>query len=887
MTQINKREANLSFSISLIFALIFILLFILPLVACPLWGQVVQKKQLNAADYHLLGELNFEKISDNGKWATYHMIYQNSIDTLFVDNTTEKKRHFFSSGSNGLFLGDRNFICMTPEGLQFLNLDTFEQKTIALSAQYVYLPLLGRLILLNSQNELVIMDKQGKILHTIKDVTYYSASPCGKKLLYITKDDQYSSVGILELEKSNKNQWIIEKIMSDFTMVTWEKKGRALAFIASDIRKYSQQSLLYYILDSNILYQMHPAGQTGFPSDKEIDTTAGYAITISEDLKKVFFSICPADNNLKNKSDISASVELWNANAKWIYPMEQIMGKYGARAQLAVWYPVLNKFGVISSAELPKVMLAGKEKYALLSNPQAYEPQFDYDGPRDYFLMDLNTGKKELFLKKQNAAPVEGIPICSPDGKYLTYYKENDWWTYNISSKTHINLTKKIGIPFIGKVFNLYISSPFGNPGWTSNDNEIILYDQYDIWLLKPDGTQFRRITQGREKHIQFRISNFATRENLVENYSSWTSRNINLADVVILQAKGDDGKTGYFKWESKTGEIPLVYKNSRITKLQVINDHKSYIYQEEQFDLPPRLLIKKDKKVTAFFQSNPQQKKYFWGSSELISYSNSKGQKLNGILYYPAYYDPEKKYPMIVHIYERQSQNLYKYINPTLENSDGYNPAALTNEGYFVLCPDIIHEPENEGLSAVDCTASAVKEIISRELVIPDKIGLMGHSFGGYQAAFIITQTNLFAAAVAGNAITDLNSYYLSVNWNSGRTAMNYFQTESFKIEKSPYEIPEVFTRNSPIIFADKITTPLLSFTGKQDHHVDWYQSVELYLALRRLNKKHIMLIYPQEAHSVVDPASQRDLTTRIYQWFAYYLKDEKPASWITDGVQ
>lgn len=875
----NKKRTYFLFSL--------VLIFILPLVTCPLWGQVMQKKHLQAKDYPLFGELKFEKVTHNGKWAAYTMVYQNDIDTLFVQNTSSKKKYWYTTASDARFLANDRFTCQTSSGLKILDLNTSKEITIASVKQYSYLAALEQLVVLRAAGELMLLGRDNKKITEIHGATQFLLSPCEKKILYTTQKDNTRSIGILEPGKPDKTKWIIENSPSHFSMLTWEKAGRSLAFLSTDTSGAAQNFLFYYMLDSNFSYRLDPGKQPGFPADKTIDNQGNYAITISEDLSRVFLGIRESEKQMHHTSDGDSEVEIWNGNAKWIYPMERIMGQFGKRPKLAVWLPFSRAFYPITSETLPKVMLAGEQQYAILSNPQAYEPQFNYDGPRDFYIMDLQTGKKELFLQKQATAPVEGVPMCSPGGKYLVYYKENNWWVYNIAAKTHVNLTGKIGVPFIGKVFNLYISSPYGNPLWTSNDKEIMLYDQYDIWIMQPDGSHFRRITKGREKQIQFRISSFTSPESLTANYNGWTGGAISLTGGLILEARGDDGKTGYFKWENQTGEIPIVYKASRITKLKAVNNAKSFIYQEEQFDQPPKLVLKKDKITTTFFQSNPQQAKYYWGASHLMSYYNSKGEKLKGILYYPAHYDPEKKYPMIVQIYERQSHNLYKYINPALESEDAYNPTALTNEGYFVLCPDIIHEPQNEGLSAVDCTVAATKEIIARGLVFPDKIGIMGHSFGGYETAFIITQTNLFAAAFAGSAITDLSSYYFSVNWNSGRTTMNYFHSESFKMEKSPYEIPEAFTRNSPIVFADKITTPLLSFTGKKDHHVDWYQSVELYLALRRLNKKHILLIYPQEGHSIIDPSSQRDLTRRAHEWFAYYLKDEMPASWIASAVQ
>lgn len=888
-----QKKANLSFSFAFTLALIFSFVLILPLVACPLWGQVVQKKQLTAGDYPKFGELDFDKVSTNGDWASFSMIYKNGLDTLFVKNTSTLKNYSIALGSNPSFLGNNHFVYETKQGLHLLNLNTEQEQTIFSSIQYSCSSVFNQIVVLTRNpatlGDLLVIDENGNTLKKITGVTQFLMSPCQKKILFTTKQEDHYSMGILELGKQINTNWIIDKNSNDFKMLTWEKTGKAFAFLSTENLDTDNNTLFYYIINQNQLHELDDEKQAGFPQNKTIDDLGKYSITISADLSKVFFGIrSRKKSNQKNSAvKLESTVEVWNANDKWIYPMEKKMGQFSSNSNLAVWFPLLEQFIAISSDELPKAMLAGNEQYAVLSNPQSYEPQFDYNGPRDFFIMDLNSGKKELLLKKKSVTDIEPIPVPSPGGRFITYFSNNNWWVYNLNTKIHTNVTGKMGIKLTGPVRTLYRDTPYGIEGWTDHDQEILLYDQYDLWVIKPDGTHFKRITYGREKQIQFRIFKSTYEEGFQVNYDGKISKTISLAAGLLLEAKGNDGKTGYFKWQQKTGEKSIVYKASYIDKLRSVSNKNNFIYREQNFNQSPRLIFQKGRVIHSFFQSNPQQAKYNWGKTELLSYHNSKGEKLSSVLCYPADYDPKKKYPMIVHVYERQVHKLYKYSNPTLESNSGFNSTILTSQGYFVLYPDIVYEEQNEGLAAVDCTVSATNEIISRGLVYPNKIGLIGHSFGGYETNYIITQTKLFTAAIAGSAITDINSYYLTVNWDIGRPTMNYFQNDHFKMIKSPYEIPGIFARNSPIIYADQITTPLLSFTGKLDNHVDWHQSVELYLALRRLSKKHIMLIYPNEGHSIVNPINKVDLTNRVIQWFGYYLKDEIPAVWIKDGTQ
>lgn len=853
----------------------------------PSRGQMVQKQQLKETDYASFGRLEFDKSSNDGHWASFYMTYSNGKDTLFVKNTTNVKKYSFTSSSNTSFVGNQHFVYTTKAGLHILNLENGQQQHIPQVTSYTTAMDFNQLIVLSgmstSEKELLILDLYGNIKKKITRVVSFKISPAGNELVYVTKSDGLFSLGLLNLAKLNDMQWIVEKSPNDFKNLTWEKRGRSLAFLNKSKASSDKSSLFYYRTDHKLRYEMDPEKQLGFPKDRTLDNL-GFRfqlITISDDLNRVFFGIGPIIDPINAKSGPNLNaVEIWNGNDKWIYPMEKNYGQFEKKPNLAVWSPLSGAFTSISSASLPKAMLTGNEQYAILSNPQAYEPQFEREGPVDYYILNLQTKDKELLLKKHPSNVVE-YPIASPGGKYVTYMLKNSCWVYSLSTKSHIEVGRDLAD-------KLKPQSIFSLVGWTPNDKELILSDQYDIWIAAPDGSYCKRLTHGREKQIQFKIyehpSLIAESSN---NYDGRVSKIISVDNGFLLEAKGADQKTGYYKWEKNKGEAALVYKDSYIDKLQILAGGKVYIFQEQKFDQSPKLMFLNGNRTTTLFQSNVHQANYHWGKAQLIDFQNSNGKLSRALLYYPAAYDPAKKYPMVVKIYEKQTQNLYKFENPTMENQGGgFNPTVLTSQGYFVLCPDIIRENQNEGPSALAATVSSVKEVIAMGLVYPNKIGLMGHSFGGFETNYIITQTGLFAAAVAGSPINNIRGFYHTVNWRSGFPSMNYFKSGQLMMDQSPYEIPDIYARNSPIEYADKITTPLLAYTGKEDNHVDWHQSVEFYMALRRLNKKHMMLLYPEEGHVLLKPTNQIDLSQRILQWFNYFLKDDKSAEWIANGM-
>ncbi|PWA09895.1 S9 family peptidase [Flavobacterium laiguense] len=884
--QNNSRKRSTKWELSHVnLKLVLFSFFILPLVTCSLWGQVVQKKQLTESDYHLWGELRQDKVASNGKWTSYKMEYEKGIDTLFVCNTTTKKTYNFPSGNNSLFAGKEHFVCQDSKGLHLLNLATGKQELYAPVSQCDYSPATNQLLFLSkAEKVLKIINLKNKVTDILHDVQQFAISPSNKEVLFTTTAHQKHSIGLLRLGNKQSITWIIENSANPFTHFTWQEMGKAVAFYSFANSDSKDARLYYYTLDNKALFELNPKTQSDFPIDKVFDKEMVYPLTISADMRSVFFGLSPV--SIENKKDPEGDVEIWNGNAKWIYPFEKLNSMYNDRVTLAVWHPMLKRVTSISSPELPKVMLTGNQEYAILSNPKEYEPQFEYDGPRDFYIMDVNTGEKEILLRKQSAFFIYLLP--SPSGKFIAYFSDNNWYVYDIAHKTHTNVTKQINVPFFGKVYLLDGDSSYGNVGWSKNDDEIILYDQYDLWAIKADGSTFRRLTHGREKKIAFKIATRSDFELYTINFDGFKSKTINLDGDLILHGEGFDEKTGYFKWKNDTGELPIVYGDRYIDQMHYIQKQQSYIYQEQKFDLSPRLMFQKNSTAPKpFFESNPHQAKYQWGTAKLIPFRNSKGKELKAALYYPANYDPAKKYPMIVHIYEKQSHKVHWYNNPSSFMQDGYNPTVFTAKGYFVLCPDIVHEQGTVGSNTVDCTVSATNEIVSRGLVDPLKIGLIGHSFGGYESAFMITQTNLFSAAVAGAAITDLNSFYLTIGWDTGKPDMYRFQSDQWKIGKTPFEDPLLYASNSPVANAAHIKTPLLLWEGKEDRHVDWHQSVELYLALRRLGKKHVMLLYPDEKHVLLKPNNQIDLGRRVQEWFDYYLKKEAPALWISEGVK
>ncbi|WP_198528498.1 S9 family peptidase [Flavobacterium sp. Root420] len=870
------------------FTAVLFLFFILPLVTCPSWGQVVQKKQLTPFDYHLWGEVHLDKISPDEQWISYSLTYENGVDTVFVRNINNLKTYHTAGGYNTNFTRNLFFISQSGENLELLNLQTGTSETISGVHEYSYNQETNHLIYLitsdSNKNTLVIRSLADGSVKEIQEAEKYSMSPKGNWVVYSSILKKKKLLSLINLKKLNTEKWIHIDSADQLDGFTWQMQGNSISFLASSAGEIS--NIFFYNLNTDKLSRLNPQTQPNFPSNTAILYQKGsvYNILISADSQRVFFHVKEktSDKTKKTESD----VEIWNGNDKWIHTQEKHVGDFKTSPKVAVWQPPLNQFNPISSEELPSLMLSGDFKSAILSNPKDYEPQFEDEGPRDYYILDLSTFEKKLLLKRQSL--MTGAIIPSPSGKYIAYFKENNWWVYDISTGSHKNITIRTGAKFIAKERQLAPETFCGSPGWTTGDKEILIYDQYDLWAISPDGNNFRKLTHGRELKISYRIAKPSDKKGGGYLYNGPTADVYDLSAGLFLRAKDEDLKTGYYKWNEKTGEKPIVFEDRFIDELHYNFNGKHIFYRNQKFDKSPELFVKNlFGKTISLFESNPQQQKYFWGRSELIKYKNSKGENLHGALFYPANYDPQKKYPMIVEIYEIESKNLHIYDNPTLYNENGFNISVLTTQGYFVFLPDIIHEDQNPGISAADCVISGTKEVLEKKIIDPDKIGLAGHSFGGYESAFIITQTSIFKAAVASGAITDLNSFFYTVSQLSGKPDMWRFATEQWRMKAAPYEAPLSYNANSPITMVDKITTPVLIWTGKKDEVVDTDQSQEFYLALRRLRKQNIMLLYPDESHLIVKPANQKDISQRILNWFDYFLKEDHSFQWINDGIE
>jgi dipeptidyl aminopeptidase/acylaminoacyl peptidase len=860
-----------------------VLLLFFELVTCSVSGQVAPKKHLTDKDYHLWSHLDLSGIAPKGDYLSYQLRYEDS-DTVFVKSVVGDKTYHYPKGSNGQFYNQEYFVCQEPEQMLCLtHLTSGKQQRITDVLSY---EIAGPLLLVLRQQKgeprvLYRYDTTGGIKKIAANVQAYKVSPDDKHVAYLTASPTAYTAGVTLLNTIKEDTGtgidtatsIATNTVGPYQQLKWSNNSKQLAFLQ---KEENNCRLHYYSIPENKRFEFEPS-EYNFPQGMAIISSS---LQLSQDGQRVFFKI---QQQAAAKTDDNA-VQIWNAADKWLYPAEKAIDGWNKVAKMAVWEPTNHYFLQLTDNDQPQGMLTVNERYIITYNKQDFEPQFKYQADRNLYITDIKTGVRKLWLEALGGTP--NHLVFSPKGNYICYFKKGKWYNYDIARDLHFDLTPMLKEPLANINHDMPDEAEtYRNPGWTTDEKSILLYDQYDLWQVTPDGAKATRLTDGREKGIVFRLVPLKPEQLAVSSGGDhFIAGLFDLSKTVLLSATADDYSTsGYYFWKNGTVTKALTYSNKKVDGLLKAPADETFVWTEQNFENPLRICVKKGKeKVVPVLQSNLQQQHYFWGKARLISYTNSIGKPLKGILFYPADYQQGSQYPMIVHVYERQTPSINEYWRPSLYNTDGFNVSNLTTKGYFVLMPDIAFEIGKVGFSAVDCTTAAVKTVLDIGVVDEKKIGIIGHSFGGFETDFIITQTNMFAAAVAGAAITDNVSNYLSIARNTNHP--NYFRIESFqsRMGKSLFEDPKIYLDNSPILQAANITTPLLSWTGLRDLHIDTTQTFEFYFAMRRLGKKHIMLAYPDEEHAMEKKEHDADLTQRTQLWFDHYLKGQPAAQWM-----
>ncbi len=578
--------------------------------------------------------------------------------------------------------------------------------------------------------------------------------------------------------------------------------------------------------------------------------------------------------------DETAGLVIWHWNDPRLQSMQQKQeSRDKDRFDLCIYLVDKTKTIRLGNEEIPDVSVARPFKFAIGTDKRAYERMGNLNGIRfrDVYTIDLNTAKRKLVLEK-----AKHVFDVSPNGVDLLYYKdEGHFYVYNMAKGTHTNITKNVEASFVDTEDDHNVTNPPRRPvGWTTQGGHVLLSDGWDIWKVSVDGEKAENLTVN-GKAEQIRYSNPHQFDPDVEG--------IDFSQPVYISAYGEwTKKAGFARIvPGKTGVDMLIWEDASYRSLSKLEDHEIYSYSRSTWKDSTNYLVggpdlKEARQVT---ESNKQQENFKWSAGvQLVNYTNKQGVKLQGALYLPADYIEGKKYPTIVVMYEKLSQNANRYNSP---RTGGFSAAIYTSNGYAVFNPDIVFQVNDPGMSSKDCILAGLDAAVKTGVVDPDRVGLHGHSWGGYQTAFLITQTDRFKAAVAGAALTNMISMYSSIYWNTGSANQPIFERNQGRFKGDYLDNLDAYARNSPVYHAKQVKTPLILLHNDQDGAVDWNQGIEYFNTLRRLGKPVVLLQYEGENHGVRKTENRKDYSYRMLDFFNHHLKDQEAPKWWSEGIK
>ena len=575
-----------------------------------------------------------------------------------------------------------------------------------------------------------------------------------------------------------------------------------------------------------------------------------------------------------------AEFDLWSWDDPYPQPQQLVMRERVANQTWeSVYHVDSGKFVQLADENVPDVRLSDDGSVGFATTNVPYTKKVSYYGTfNDVYVIDPMTGNRTMVA--------EGIfrrATLSPGGRYVTWFgmDDYDWYLYDIVSGATRNLTETLDVEFDIEDWDTpQAASSYGIGGWLRGDEGVLIYDRYDIWLLRPDGSEARMITEGygRANDLSFRYFRLDPDEDAIDPDAR-----------MLLRTTDEETMATGFYWDSVDGiEYPreVIMVDKSIGVPIKAKDAEVLLFTQSAFDQYPDLWVSGlDFAPNRVSHLGAQMEPFTWGTAELRNFLSSDGLPLKGILIKPEDFDPTREYPLLVYIYETLHQGLHRFRHPAPGTS--VSPSYYVSNEYVMWMPDIEYGTGYPGKDALKCVLPGINMLIAEGFIDADRIGIQGHSWGGYQISYMVTQTNIFAAAEAGAPVSNMTSAYGGIRWQSGMVRQFQYEQTQSRLGASLWEVPLRYVENSPIFWADNIETPLLIIHNDADGAVPWYQGIEFIMALRRLEKRAWMFNYNGEAHGLRKRVNQKDYTVRMQEFFDHYLKDETPPLWMVRGIK
>ena len=905
-----------------------------------------QKRPLTHSDYDGWERLSSEKITKDGAWVGFQISPQEGdgrLEVLSFKNPQNKV--VIPRGTSFNFSADDAFavgkIVPQKDSVRFLKLKKAKKEDMPYDSLFIYQMSNGNLVKLPRVKSYAIPSEAGSwiaihfekeksvkvlpsdststpdsvkkaekpkktdgtrlevrkldnsISYSFDRVKSYSFSPNGDFLQYVlAEEDTLDNAALFLLNLSTGQSKLLSEGMTSYSDITFSPQSSYLAYLASDDSIKSKKpyhSLVLVATKSEENVAEVTKNSLGILEKGRISPDGN--LKFSENESMLFFGVAmdyidyAYENDTTLLDEERVSLDIWGWQDSEIQPMQKVRkSREEKKSYLASMDLESKKITQLANPELDNVALESKVDHAfgLAYTDAPYRRNYSWDIQigRDLYLIDFKTGQKTLI--EENAS---GFPSISPEGKYVSWYdaRDSSWIAFEIASKTRINLTKEIPSVFYDEIHDSpSLPGSYGNAGWLADDAAILIYDRFDIWKIDPrDPSSATNITLGvgKKEKIVFR------RQKLDRDEAHIDSK-----DVVFLSAFDDQEKDAGFytcSIDGKSAPKQLLLTAHSYSGLTKAKDADAIFLTRSTYEENPDVYLGDltFKKLVKVSNLNPQQEMVNWGSVELVNYLANDGEPLQGLLYKPENFDPNKKYPMMVYFYERNSDGIHRYRAPAPSASTINIPYFVSND-YLVLVPDIKYDLGLPGPSAYNCIIPAVQSIVARGFVDAENMAIHGQSWGGYQVAYLITQTNMFKAAGAGAPVVNMTSAYGGIRWGTGMSRMFQYEQTQSRIGGTLWEKPVYYLENSPLFFMDRVKTPVLIMHNDADGSVPWYQGIEMFMALKRLNQPAWLLQYNGEDHNLVQRKNRKDLSIRLSQFFDHYLKGAPAPLWMTEGL-
>jgi dipeptidyl aminopeptidase/acylaminoacyl peptidase len=722
---------------------------------------------------------------------------------------------------------------------------------------------------------------------TFNDVLDYSLAKDANLLVFAVSSKTEDSNGVYAVNtRGSGTRAELLRGKGKYQKLTWDEDNNQLAFISDkdDAAAKQPKFKVYYWSRTNSAQgpAIEVASNVSAGLKKEFVISERANLGFSLDGSRLFFGNAPPPEPERNPDEEVAAdekvlVDLWHWKDDYVQPIQRVRAEQERnRSYRAVYDFATKKMVQLADETMESVSPSNDGRLAIGTDNRRYRVMADYDpGFNDFYLVNTLDGSRKLIASKQRS-----FYSLSPGAKYALFFDGKDWNSYSIADGRIVNLTRNLPVRF----FNEENDTPqtpgsYGIAGWTKDDRDVLIYDRFDIWQIAPDGSSAKNLTDsvGRKEKIAMRYVRLDPKE-----------RSIDPGKPLLLHADNEETRDSGFYRDKIGGGLPekLLMGPKDFNNPTKARDADVLMLSASRFDEFPDLWIanmnfKDLKKVS---DGDAQRSKFKWGTAELIAFKSTDGIPLKGVLLKPENFDARRKYPMLVYIYERLTQGLHAFRSPGPGTS--INPTYYVSNDYLVFMPDIAYTVGYPGPSALKCVLPAIQAVVDKGFVDEKAIGIQGHSWGGYQIAYMVTQTNRFRAAAPGALVSNMTSAYSGIRWGTGLPRQFQYERTQSRIGGSLWEYPLRFLDNSPVFRADRVETPLLMIHNDEDDAVPWYQGIEFYLALRRLGKEAYLFSYNGEKHGLRKRINQKDYTRRLQEFFDHFLKGAPAPEWMEKGI-